>query len=210
MGLLGKIFGKGKNTNNDIEVSQEISLENSQQKLTEIQEKVAEIRKNNERIKQDLRIKEAAVSAIPLAEYHLNELTKYNHTLETAKLPEILSSCENNIKQLLEWFVLQENEYPNATWLLVGGASNMIKKVENRYNEMLLRLAKENFDSYRIKMLEFITEDVKTEHTEIIFSWIDELRGWIDTKAENQQECFNSLNEIHYQVEEIFSNSNSN
>lgn len=174
--------------------------------LTDIKNKVAEIREMNENIAEQNKINDASEYSVPMANYRLDDLRKQNKILETAKTPEILSNCLSMMEDHIEWFIEQEKEAPNAPWLLVGGANNMLKKVRDRYNTMIYRLAKESFNDYAIKIKEVVSSDMKDELTTITFEEINKLRGWVNTTSNNFEECFTELNELHGKVEDLYSN----
>lgn len=139
--------------------------------------------------------------------YRLDDLRKQNKILETAKTPEILSNCLSIMEDHIEWFIEQEKEVPNAPWLFIGGANNMLKKVRDRYNAMIYRLAEESFNDYAIRIKEVVSSDMKDDLTTITFEEIDKLRGWVNTKADNYEECFTGLNELHNKVEILYSDN---
>lgn len=181
---------------------------NKSQSIEEANRQLAELRDRVRTIKQSVRniaITEAAEYCLPMANLRLDELRKYNAKLESSPTPEILTSCLANMEANIAWFAEQEELYPNAPWLMVGGAKSMLDKVKCRYNELLYGLAKTSFDRYKIVINELITEDTKTEETEIMFSQIESLRGFVDTTASNYSECFEGLNNLHNQVEDLYS-----
>ena len=181
---------------------------NKSQSIEEANRQLAELRDRVRTIKQSVRniaITEAAEYCLPMANLRLDELRKYNAKLESSPTPEILTSCLANMEANIAWFAEQEELYPNAPWLMAGGAKSMLDKVKCRYNELLYGLAKTSFDRYKIVINELITEDTKTEETEIMFSQIESLRGFVDTTASNYSECFEGLNNLHNQVEDLYS-----
>lgn len=189
------------------EIDKKQSIEEAQNLLADIKNKVAEIRKKNEDIAGQNKINGASEYSVPMANYRLEDLRTQNQILETAKTPEILSNCSAIMEDHIEWFIGQEKEVPNAPWLLVGGANNMLKKVRDRYNEMIYRLAEEVFNDYTIKIKEVVSSDMKDELTTLTFEEIDKLRGWVNTKADNYKECFTGLNELHNKVEVLYSDN---
>lgn len=181
---------------------------NKSQSIEDANQQLAELRNKVKTIKQSVRnitITEAAEYCLPMANFRLEELRKYNTKLESSPTPEILTSCLANMEANIAWFAEQEELYPNAPWLMVGGAKPMLDKVKCRYNELLYGLAETSFNRYKIVVKELITEEARTEETEIMFSQIESLRGFVDTAASNYAECFESLNNLHSQVEDIYS-----
>ncbi len=181
---------------------------NKSQSIEDANRQLAELRNKVKTIKQTVRnvtITEAAEYCLPMANFRLEELRKYNAKLESSPTPEILTFCLANMEANIAWFAEQEELYPNAPWLMVGGAKPMLDKVKCRYNELLYGLAETSFNRYKIVVKELITEEARTEETEIIFSEIESLRGFVDTAASNYAECFESLNNLHSQVEDIYS-----
>lgn len=200
-----KVEKKQEALSTEIDKSQ--SIEEAQKQLTDIKNKVAEIRKMNENITEQNKINDASECSVPMANYRLDDLRKHNQILETAKTPEILSNCLSMMEDHIEWFIEQEIEGSKAHWLLVGGANNMLKKVRDRYNTMIYRLAEEAFNDYAIKIKEVVSSDMKDELTTVTFEEIDRLRGWVNTKADNYEECFTELNELHDKVEVLYSDN---
>lgn len=181
---------------------------NKSQSIEDANRQLAELRNKVKTIKQTVRnvtITEAAEYCLPMANFRLEELRKYNAKLESSPTPEILTFCLANMEANIAWFAEQEELYPNAPWLIVGGAKPMLDKVKCRYNELLYGLAETSFNRYKIVVKELITEEARTEETEIIFSEIESLRGFVDTVASNYAECFESLNNLHSQIEDIYS-----
>jgi hypothetical protein len=191
----------------DERVRQPLNIEESKKQLEEIKKKVENVRKNTEKIALQVKIQNAAKQTIPMAKFRLEELRRHNNNLEKGQTPEILENSVMNIISNLEWFVEQEKEYPGAPWLITNNPSKLIEDAKNRYNQMLLRLASSSFHRYEIVMVELVTEVKKTEHTQIIFETIDELRGFADTNAQNYKQLFKELDDLHFQVEEIYSNT---
>lgn len=189
------------------EIDKNQSIEEAQNQLADIKNKVSEIKKLNEGIAEQNKINEASEYSVPMANYRLDDLRKQNKILETAKTPEILSNCLAIMEDHIEWFIDQEKEVPNAPWLLVSGAKNMLKKVRDRYNEMIYRLAEESFNDYAIKIKEVVSSEMKDELTTITFEEIDKLRGWVNTKADNYEVCFTELNELHNKIEVLYSDN---
>jgi hypothetical protein len=177
-------------------------LEESQKTLEDVRKMVNEIRNQVD----DFKIQAAANDAIPMCNYHLDELKQLNATLETAKEFMILDSCKSNMFVHLEWFVEQEKEYPNAPWNMVGGALNMIEKVKNRYNERIYLIVKESFEYYKSIISNRISDYDKDWETESMFTQIQTAQGYVDKQALNHQECFDDLTDFHNKVEDLFSN----
>ena len=156
--------------------------------------------------RRERKIRDAAEWAIPVVNNRLDELKKYNKAFESAPTPEILSNCLEAMELHIQWFVEQEEEYPTAPWLMAGGGKQMRINLKNRYNELLYSLVNRAFVSYKTKITELVLDDNKQKETEIILTDIDNIRRYIDTGAGNYKEIFDNLNELHFQVEEIFSN----
>lgn len=95
-----------------------------------------------QKLLNELKWKRVAPTMLPQATQILKELQHYNNILETALTPEILESSKEEILVYLQWFVKQEQEFPDAPWLIQDGALAMIGKVHNRYNELLYKFAK--------------------------------------------------------------------
>lgn len=208
MRFLTNIFGKKKelqDTENICNKDDEVTIEECNNRLNEIKKTLVEVRENNKKIAEDVRINKIAKTAIPMANYRLDELRKYNTQMESATTPEILSNSKGIIDLHVLWFVEQEELYPNAPWLMVGGANNMLDRVRCRYNELLYGLAESEFNRYKIVIQQFVTNNARTKETEVIFSEIENLRGFVDTTASNYVECFDSLNNLHSQIEDLFS-----
>jgi len=167
--------------------------------------KLEDIKKATEAIGMQRKINKEANTAIPIAENRLKYIKFENENMERRQTPEIVSNCKNNIEEHLSWFVEQEKEYPSAHWLIVGGAEKMIIKLKNRHNELLYLICKDSFDRYKITIKEVFTESAKDELTVNMLQGIENIRLFIDTKAENSKECFDSLKDIHFQVEELYS-----
>lgn len=90
----------------------------------------------------ELKWKRVAPQILPIAEQYLKEIQTINNSLEQGNTPEQLESCKEQLLVLLQWFVKQEQEYPDAPWLIQGTAIAMLDKVRNRYNERIYDLAK--------------------------------------------------------------------
>ena len=140
-----------------------------------------------------------------MAESRLKYLKFENENMERRQTPEIISNSKNNIEEHLFWFIEQERKFPNAPWLLVGRATNMLSQLKNRHNELLYLLCKDNFEEYKILIKEVFTEEAKNELTINMLQRIENIRLHIDIKADNHKEYFDLLNDIHYNVEEIYS-----
>lgn len=169
--------------------------------LSEIREKLASVRKT----RQEAAVKLAAEDCIPYATMLLQEIKAYNSKLEASPTPEILANNKEALLSLLPWFVEQEELYPGAPWLLVGGAVNMQDRVKCRYNELLYNFGEKGLNRYKAIFPELVTEEARYEETEIIFSTIEDLRRWVDTTASNSSLCLQELNDLHNEVEDIYS-----
>ncbi len=105
-------------------------------------DKEPELINKTQRIINELKWKKVAVSKIPYSKQILQQLDLCNKDFEKALTPEKLESCKEQLLVLLNWFIKEEKDYPDAPWLLVGGASQMENKVYNRHNELLYKMAK--------------------------------------------------------------------
>lgn len=90
----------------------------------------------------ELKWKRVAPQILPIAEQYLKEIQTINNNLEQGNTPEQLESYKEQLLVLLQWFVNQEQEYPDAPWLIQGTAIAMLPNVRNRYNERIYDLAK--------------------------------------------------------------------
>jgi tetratricopeptide (TPR) repeat protein len=137
---------------------------------------------------------------VEMANYRLDELKKLNQTLETAKEPTILENCLSNMIEHVEWFMEEENR-EHALFSMAGGASNMLGKIKNRYNERLHSIAKEPFDSYKaIMSAPASIYDIDLE-TEKIITQIQTFRGFIEKTAENYQEYADAFKKFSDDIE---------
>jgi hypothetical protein len=205
MGIFGKLFGKREEIEEPITSHIDEAETDFVSEIEELQEELRKVKEGRKKIDEAIKLKEAERAAIPIAAVRISEIIEYNKTLESIRMPEILESSKANIEAHLNWFAKQEELYPNATWLLNSGAKNFIIDTKNKYNVMLYNIAEEEFNRFKIIMPELFTEVSKRQRVDAIFSLIERLRGFVDVKAENYKECFNELNALHYQVEELYS-----
>lgn len=101
-----------------------------------------ELINKTQRLINELKWKRVAITKIPYSKQILQQLDLRNKDFESALTPERLESCREQLLEFLNWFVKEEKDYPDAPWLLSGGANNMIAKVHNRHNELLYKIAK--------------------------------------------------------------------
>lgn len=115
-------------------------------------EQTQQILDNTHKLINELKWREAAQKNIPVAEKMLKEIQTINSLFEQAETPEQLESYKEQLLTLLYWFIKQEQEYPDAPWLLKGTATTMPSKVRSQYNSLLLNLAvnvyKEDLQDY--------------------------------------------------------------
>ena len=145
MNWIKKLFGKKEKKQAVVttEVQTESTIEHTQQILD-----------NAHKLINELKWREVAQKNIPIAEKILKEIQTINNLFEQAKTPEQLESYKEQLLALLCWFIQQEQEYPDAPWLLkgVGTATKMLSKVRSQYNSLLLNLAvnvyKEDLQGY--------------------------------------------------------------
>jgi hypothetical protein len=135
-----------------------------------------------------------------MVKYRLDELKKLNKTFKTAKEPAILESCKSNMIEHVEWFMEEENR-EHALFALAGGASNILEKIKNRYNERLYSIVKESFDIYKAIMSApaFIYNiDLETEK---IITQIQTFKGFMEKTAENYQEYADAFKKFSDDIE---------
>ena len=141
----------------------------------------------------------------PMLEFVGQELSRHAKNLQHGQTPEILESSKANIIHHLKWFLANEGNGFTSN-LSPDIIAEMINDTLNQYNKDILRLAKEAFDDYNAKINELVTDKLKTQSASLAFEAIDQMRMFADTKANNYTEITKSLNDLHYRVEEIFSN----
>ncbi len=126
----------------------------------------------------ELRWKRVAHKILPIAQQYLKELQVINTNFEDCKTPEQLESCKEQLLVILQWFVKQEQEYPDAPWLIQGKSIAMLPKVRNRYNERIYDLAKRFYGK--------------------------EVIGFIDKQADNYTQVENAIKqELEFDDEEV-------
>jgi len=188
-------------SNKHVDIS-DLSIEESYKRLEEIKNSIAEIRKMREKAQRitvlPAHIYEAALSYIEM-------MKRNNDSMEKMQTPEIVENSKNVIENYLNWFIDIEMEYPYAPTMFKDGAEVIKAQLKNRYNELLYIMAKKSFNEYKIRAAELVSEEAKYEETEYLFGYIDGLRRLIDIQAGNYNHYFAALNEIHYKVEETFS-----
>lgn len=143
---------------------------------------------------------------LSIALRNLQILKESNQLIETTKEIRILETRKNDVLEMLDVFERYEIDYPKEKFLLIGGAIEMRIKFFERYNQMVYRVAKVVLENFIQKNKELLHENAKEKNAIEAFEKIDKLREIVILYANNKDECFNSLNEIHYKIEDAFSN----
>jgi hypothetical protein len=191
------------NTDTLIESSQE-SIEDSEKELEEIRKTMEDVRSATEAFKLQASV-EKYRDKTPSAMKNLDVLKEWNTKMETTTEVRELLRCKENIFKLLDKFARYEILYPDSPFLLVNGAETMKSKFLIRFNEMVYRVAQSQLETYKTKLNILVQHSAKERKTISFFKMLDDLRDMVIIEASNSNECFNSLNEIHYQVEDLFS-----
>lgn len=161
--------------------------------------------KSIERIARNV-VKNELISQRVETKFILAKLQKSSDVLEATNELEELQRAKDQLLLYLEWFIDAETNHDKYI-KLEGGATNMVGKVKFRYNEMILRISNSSLNQYKEGMKKLLTEDEKTKATETALLYNERLRDGLDLESSNYDVCFQSLDEVHYIIEGIFSDS---
>lgn len=173
--------------------------------LSEMREKIAKLRSDRNTIQNQMDMAELAKHYSPLALARLENIKLNSRTLKTAPTPEILENSHQNIINDLTWFLNQENLHPGAPWLFEYDVQRFIDLARIDYNKKVVDYGRQRVESYRMKITELASVELKDEETHDTLAIIDSLRRLVDTAGENNKETFALLNELQYEVEGLYS-----
>ena len=198
--------GSGSHKSENKKTDEPFDFEDAERRIAEMRKGIEEVKKRNEEISAKLKIQTDSKKIIPLVESKLKEIKKHDLNLENGQTPKTLKESSNIMIRHFEWFSQLKDEYPGAPWLLKNDPYELIKLTRIKYNQMLLRLATDDFNNYSSIIDELVTMKVKTENTHLMFEKIDTIRSFADTKASNTRLLFDKLNDLHNKTEDIFAN----
>lgn len=168
MKWIKSLFGKQEEIRQDVIISKDLSQESKQDMSIE---QAQQVLNNAQRLVNELKWKNDAPQILPIAQQYLKELQAINTNFEDCKTPEQLESCKEQLLVILQWFVKQEQKYPDAPWLIQGTAVAMRNKVRIRYNELIYNLAKKYYGKSIIGFIDKSADNY--EQTKIAISQED-------------------------------------
>lgn len=197
---------KQHNENSSIEFETEESrIKDAHNRLSELKNGLEELKSNRLKIQLKLDYQEMLEEYEQLSKSHMRNIKETVQIMKVSNIPEDIEKCHYSILNSLNWFLGQENLYPEAPWLMASNVQKFIDLAKTDYNARLMNLAANEISKYKLKVIELATNEAKHGLTYSTLSYLEGLRVVVDATATNNKECFKYINEAQYEVEDFYS-----
>ena len=134
---------------------------------------------------------------------NVQAIKKCYSTIEKTNNIDILCEQKRIADSLYEWFA-QSTERNNAFYYLFShDIEEEIKRFGSHFNNMICRMTRLCFINYKIKYEKLILDKAKHNVTQKALVDLDTLREFVDMKADNYIECFNSIDDVNHKIKEM-------
>ncbi|MDR1459781.1 MAG: hypothetical protein LBI60_06175 [Bacteroidales bacterium] len=180
------------------------SVDKIKQEWIEIKRQDEELIYANSLIEKQRNIRKYS-EKIPIASQNLSLLEKCDISILKTNDIDVLYLQYTAGLEFIRWFLSEETLYPDAPYLLSGGAENYLINFKEQYNEMIFRVAGYHLVKYKHKFHELYTVNARQTHTQKMFIKLDQLNQMVVMDAKNGDLIMENLNDYHSQVEDLFS-----